>query len=292
MRRFLPAMLMVGLGAAWARPNRADDPPAADSTAESARAAEAGELAKAEAGRYRLGIEGAAGRGPIALRPKALLQWSNPVAGSIHGAVFVWTDRGRPAAVGSIYKWFSPNRHLGVELHSLVPQPLTADRDGRRIWSASRPGVEFKPVPGAPAPGESPAARLRQMRALAKAFAATETTRNGVVRELRLLTQPLYRYESTDPEVLDGGLFAFVEGTDPEVILLIEARKAPDGPRWEFASARMNSCAMRLEHEGRAAWSAAEIPWSQARDHRELYSLFIFNPDPGMGAGDDAPPRR
>jgi hypothetical protein len=45
--------------------------------------------------------------------------------------------------------------------------------------------------------------------------------------ELRLLPHPLYRYESTDPDVVDGALFAFVTsaGTDPEALLAIEARK-------------------------------------------------------------------
>jgi hypothetical protein len=42
--------------------------------------------------------------------------------------------------------------------------------------------------------------------------------------------QPLYRYESTDPEVIDGALFGFVHVTDPEIILVIEARKGSAGP--------------------------------------------------------------
>jgi hypothetical protein len=48
----------------------------------------------------------------------------------------------------------------------------------------------------------------------------------------------------------------------------------------------MNSITLTLSHKGAEAWSAPVIPWSQARDHREPYSLFIFDPDPGMGAGD------
>jgi hypothetical protein len=51
------------------------------------------------------------------------------------------------------------------------------------------------------------------------------------------LAQPLFRYESIDPDLVDGALFAFVTSTDPEALLVIEARKpAPaDDPVWEFA---------------------------------------------------------
>jgi hypothetical protein len=280
MQRLAAAILVLGLGG-----RAGADEPAAN--AEAGRAAEAVGLARAEAERYRIVVEGRADAA-IALEKEALLQWSNPVAGSIHGSVFVWTDRGTPVAVGSIYKWFSPKTHTGVELHAISPRRLSADREGRRLWSPSRPGVEFRAIPGAQAPAESPAGRLRQMRAMAKEFAGGETTREGVARELRLLTQPIYRYESTDPDVVDGGLFAFVEGTDPEIVLAMEARRTAKGVEWQFAAARMNSVALRLKQRDREVWSVPEIPWSQARDHAEPYSLFIFHPDPGMGAGDDA----
>ena len=279
MRRPLPmALLALTL---WIGRGGADEPKAADSKEESARATAATELAGKEAARYRIEPEDGANR-PLTLETKPLLQWSNPVAGSIHGSVFVWTDRGRPAAVGSIYKWYSPNTHLGVELHSLAPGPLTASRDGRTVWTPSRGGVTFEPIPDAPTPADSAGGRLRQLRALAKEFAATETTREGLKRELRLLTQPVYRYESTDPDVIDGGLFAFVEGTDPEVLLLIEARRTPKGPRWQFAAARMNSIELKMSFQKREIWSAPVIPWEQARNHREPYSLFIYGSDKGI----------
>ena len=33
---------------------------------------------------------------------------------------------------------------------------------------------------------------------------------------MRLLAQPIYRYENTKGDLIDGALFAFVLGTDPE----------------------------------------------------------------------------
>jgi hypothetical protein len=60
----------------------------------------------------------------LELKPDPLLRWSNPAVGSIHGAVFVWTHEGRPAAVASIYKWFEPHTHMAFEVHSLSKMPL------------------------------------------------------------------------------------------------------------------------------------------------------------------------
>ena len=82
--------------------------------------------------------------------------------------------------------------------------------------------------------------------------------------------------------MIDGGLFAFVEGTDPEVLLLIEARRGPGGPGWRFAAARMNSIALRLDHKGREAWSAPTLAWDRARDHSQPYTLFLYGNDPGI----------
>ncbi len=41
-----------------------------------------------------------------------------------------------------------------------------------------------------------------------------------------MLPKPLYRYESTDPSVLDGALFSFVTsaGADPEALLDLAKR--------------------------------------------------------------------
>ena len=105
--------------------------------------------------------------------------------------------------------------------------------------SRRRPGSSSKPMPGRagagglgrPAGGPDPGPGPRVLRPEPRATP-------GQAWELRLLPKPLYRYESTDPEVLDGAVFALVSsaGTDPEIILLIEARKTPEGPRWVFGA--------------------------------------------------------
>ncbi len=282
MRRPIAMVLLLSLLACRPGAAPADDPPAATPQAEEARAAAASELAKTQAGLFRIDLEGDS-KGAAVLQPDSLLQWSNPVAGSIHGSVFVWTDRGCPAAAASIYKWFSPNTHLGIELHALRPGIASADRKGRRVWTPGKLEMERKPIPGAPSPADSPEARLRQIRALARDFSASETTRADITRELRLLTRPIYRYQSTDPDVSDGALFAYVEGTDPEILLMIEARRdGGGGPEWRFAAARMNSLSLRLSLKNREVWAAPMVPWGQARNHNQPYTLLMYGSDPGM----------
>jgi hypothetical protein len=141
--------------------------------------------------------------------------------------------------------------------------------------------VKFQPIPDAPAPAATPAGRLRQLRAMAADFSATKTDRKSISRQLRLLTQPIYRYESPD-HTETGALFAFVEGTDPEVFLLVETRTGDKGPTWHYAVARMNSVEFHVSHRGHEVWSAKVIPWAQARNPREPYTLLIFREGEGV----------
>ena len=283
------ALFMTALALATAARAQAPDAKAGD--AESDRATLAIALAKRAAAEYtiRPAAVGGGTSAPLMLRPEPVLKWSNPVAGSIHGAIFVWTTDGRPEVIASIYKFFEPARHLGVEFNSLAAGPLTASRDGKDAWHPARAGVEFRPIPDAPAPAGTAAGRLRQMRALAEPFAAAETDEAGVTRDLRLLTQPVYRYSGAG--AADGGLFAFVQGTDPEVFLLIEARRADGGgPAWHYALARATYLALKVTRRGQPAWDAPLIRWDVANsplyDRAEPFTAFVFQPGEGVN-----PPR-
>jgi len=262
-----------------------DGAPAQDAKIEAARAIEAARIARKAAESYTM----TTGKTVLKLEPKSLLQWSNPVSGSFHGSVFLWTDRGRPEVVASIYRWYSRTPHLGVELHSLASGPVRAEREGRIEWSTDRPGVAFRPIPDAPEPADSPDRRMRQMRDLARQFIAEETDRNNVSRGLRLLSQPLYRYPATHPYVIDGALFTFAEATDTEILLMLEARRGKDGPAWHYALARMNSVSLRVFHSRREVWSVPTLPWEQVFDARQPYALFTFQPGQGVNPPDPNP---
>ena len=160
--------------------------------------------------------------------------------------------------VASITNWYAPNRRFGGEFQSLSSGPLTAVRAGKTVWQPENPGVDLKPVPGVISPSKSPVTRLRQMLALAREFtveAKATADRSEVPKQLRLMPRPIFCYKSTDPQVLDGAIFAFVRGTDPELLLLIETRRTDGEAVWQFAPARMNSIQFRLLHKSREVWS-------------------------------------
>ena len=197
----------------------------------------------------------------LELRREPVYRWTNPTrVGGQTGDVFVWTDRGRPEVVASIFSHPAEGHQRIVchELHSLSRAVLVVDRPGPNQWVPRAPGVDLKPIPGATTPAGSAPARLAQLRTLAREFAGRSLSDKGQAWELRLLTRPLYRYESTDPDVLDGAMFALVSsaGTDPEIVLLLEARDDGGGPRWDYGAARCSDMDLWLTHKGQEVWSA------------------------------------
>src|SRR5205085_10594892 len=121
----------------------------------------------------------------------------------------------------------------------------------------------------------TPAARLSQMRSMSGNFTADKTDRddNVSVQRMRLLTQPVFRYTSKAARVTDGALFAFVQGTDPEVLLLLEAQESDSGSAWHFALARMNSTAFNVRYLDRPVWQTEVLPWDVVLNNREPYNL-------------------
>ena len=62
----------------------------------------------------------------------------------------------------------------------------------------------------------------------------------------------------------DGAAFAFVDTTDPEVLLLVRANLRVQEPIWEFAAARMTMVHAFLTVEERVVWSVAW--WDKIND--------------------------
>lgn len=199
----------------------------------------------------------------------SVLRWANPVGGKeTHGEVFLWTDRGRPEVILSLYEFIGAGDVLREhhEFCSLSTTKVAVKNGDKSIWAPTEAGVQMKSIPDAAPPGDSARTRLREMRTLAAQFTADKTTREEVTRDLRLLTQPLYRYEGMHPNALDGAVFAFVESTDPEILLVIEATRKGDDHEWTYAFARLNSIRMRAFHNDKSVWEAPLLPWRDALD--------------------------
>lgn len=189
------------------------------------------------------------------------LRWANNARGSEDGMTILYVHAGRPLAAACLYPW---DKRLIHDFQSLSRDRIVARKDGALVWQPQEPGVKFAPIQGAPEPAETPTQRLRQIKSLVEQFQsamlgwkADSTDRE----ELRLLPRPLYRYEPKSGPVIDGAVFGFVMGTDPESLLLIEAVKGEDGKAtWQFAFARRTSGELEGRHQDKVVWHADRFP--------------------------------
>ena len=201
----------------------------------------------------------------LELVEKPVMRWTSD--GNL-GAVWVWTRQGRAEVVGCLGAYVNGAGKLEGfhEFHSLTLKPLQPVRIGTvRSWESRKPGVEPKLLADADEPAATDKLRLIQMRNLAREF--TAQMRSGQnTHTLRLTPAPLFRYQSTNPDVLDGALFSYLwdNGTDPEVLLLLEALKTADGPRWHFAPVRFTWREVWVTHGDRELWRVSE--------HNEFWS--------------------
>jgi len=212
-----------------------------------------------------------------------VIRWTNPVNAARDGTVFVWTRAGRPQAILQLYTY--DDEHFSHEWQSLAEEPISAERDREVTWKPADPGLRFANLEQAEQPAASPAARLRQMKGLAEKFSSTflpvVANENDPPVELRLLPQPLLRYESPDSEVIDGALFAFVQGTDPQSLLILEAFRKDQSPTaWRFAFARLASGAVAAKLDDRQVFSVPKYDFR--RDPGQPFLLLPKQPAPAQ----------
>jgi hypothetical protein len=206
------------------------------------------------------------------LNTKPIYIWSNPTrSGGQHGSVLVWLSKGRPVVIGSIFSHPEQGRRMVChEFHSLATGPLYPTREAGETWQP-KGSIKLEPLKGAAAPEPAAARRLLQMKSLAREFTAHSIDYTKERWELRLLSQPLYRYEKPEGDVLDGAIFAFVTsaGTDPEVVLVLEARKTEGGSAWFYRTIRFSDSNLYVKHQGKEVWTSIRD------DQNQLH----FNPD-------------
>jgi hypothetical protein len=253
--------------------------PADDAGPKPESAAERLEFMKASARAFR--FRRGTGDQSFELQAEPAFRLGKQYTDVLEGAIFFWLgDGGRPEASMQLFKLqYAGGPPGGVWIHSfssLSPGTFTVERDGRTVWNPATPGVELRPVAGAPRPAESAAQRSRQMRAMAKEFAASDDFRKNGWLDLRLLPTPIARYGGAGTKVVDGALFAFVEGTDPEVFLFLEARPGEGGMVWQYALAPMTVFAVKATHRGTTVW---ELPDRKpAKDPSKTYFDLVDKP--------------
>jgi hypothetical protein len=211
------------------------------------------------------------------LTPQIAMRWINASRGrEAQDFLLLWVHDGRPVAAASVFPF---DRYLCHELCSLSRKAELVARDGGgTVWAPESAGVEFHDVPDGPAPAETPVLRLAQMKSLGARFTATLTgwKEDESEREvLRLLPRPLYRYEikaatETHANLRDGALFAFVQGTDPEALLLVEEVVVDDRPRWQYAFARATSGGLEARLGDKLVWKVVRATNTTSRTDPQI----------------------
>ncbi|HEY2251958.1 MAG TPA: hypothetical protein VGH74_12890, partial [Planctomycetaceae bacterium] len=180
-------------------------------------------------------LESAEGIERVELVEKPILRYSTPTLRQFDQTLWTWGRVGRPVAIATI----GPK---GCELVSVADGPLSMTAKSGWKWTPRGSGMTWKPVPDAPALGKTATERARQMKEIARKFTASASSKKIPYVELRLVDQPLHRYADPDRGLIDGSVFSFAAGTNPELLLLVECRREPQGKLvWQYGCARMSA---------------------------------------------------
>jgi hypothetical protein len=214
------------------------------------------ERARAVAGSIRVLVDPKRGESAVKLKGEPVLRYADSTRQAYESSLWIWSEGGRPAAILAVE--YYPTGPTGprwlYEIASLSEGLIAAEREGTFKFTAKEPGLLLKTLPDAPPPAEKEIRRLAQMKELRGRFTAYENaTVNGRI-ELRPLVTPLLRYSDAKLDVLDGAIFALASGTNPEVLLVLEAHQLKGKSEWRYALVHMTGEAATVELDGKEVW--------------------------------------
>jgi hypothetical protein len=212
---------------------------------------------------------------------RPLLFYTDPTRDDDSGFLWAWGDKGRPLAVAEMFQKTTNRFVWDIHIGNTSGGKLRAGRRGAPWWLENDSDIAFNDLPAAPSVGGEPALRQRQMKLLAQNFTAYTMFRDGVRTDLRRLDRPLHSYRDEEAGILEGGLFAFANGTNPEMLLFIEARqgkgKAPKSV-WQFGVSRATYGQLHAEYQGKEVYFATYGNLVVGRDKPFWSSRFQFTP--------------
>jgi hypothetical protein len=205
----------------------------------------------------------AVGKDPLLRYDDPTRGLSDKTDGLLDASVWAVGENGRPTALITLELYRNgPTRSvLSYEFLALTPMPLEVTSPRGPKWAPTSTELKVAPLPKSPRPADSERARLVQMRQLARRFTVTEEF-NGNKLECRLLAQPIYRYAGGAEKLLDGAIFAFANGTNPELGLLLECNER----EWSYGIVRLSSAALQAMLDGKACYEASKVAMSGAKD--------------------------
>lgn len=211
---------------------------------------------------------------------RPLLTFGDKTRDNSSGTVWSWRKGGRSLAFLEVYRGADAQGRWtnAVTLTSQLLVTLKTPNDVS--WRPERAQITAQPIDDAPPPDRKANIRLRQMKELARRFTAHEFwDPNNSRFELRLLVQPALRYDASEAKVHDGAAFFLAHGTNPEIVLLLEAIGDDNTLRWHFSAARLGSAELHLAFDGKEVWKQDRTPGVVGKPS-DPYWIFMAEPQP------------
>lgn len=204
-----------------------------------------------------------------ALMEQPILAYRDDTRKQEDSTMWIWGAKGRPTAMCAVeyYPQYPLEKRWLIEIASLSTYPIAAERNPELHWQARKPGLNLETLAGAPTPAEKATTRLAQMRQLRRRFAAHELEGTNGRVELEPLAAPLHRYQDPERGIIDGAIFAFANGTNPEVLWIIEAYETSGAPAgWRFGLAQMTGAAVFAKLDDKEIWTREQADPPAERD--------------------------
>jgi hypothetical protein len=213
----------------------------------------------------------------VPIREKPVMTFSDPTRFDNRGSVWVWGTQGRPNAVAEIYHKGEAAGWILVGVN-VSGGRIKATHNDAPWWRENESITKFKDLPDAPVPADKSVLRQRQIRALSQRFTAHEFWIPGNSRyELRLVDRPLMTYKDEANGILDGAMFTFANGTNPEVLVLLEVRADPDKkkpPRFQVGIDRLTHAEIHVLFDEKEVYSVGR-GWQLCAPDKPYFSAEI-----------------
>jgi hypothetical protein len=214
----------------------------------------------------------------LKLNPDPILSYNDQPRAILNATLWSWSDGGRPVAIIKLEKYRKDKAHPYEWLDNLTSFStglVRAEWQHGVTWQARRPALTLKTFPNGPKPAKFEAARLSQMKRLARRFKCSMYIPATKQRdEMRLLTTQLLRYSDADAGIIDGAMFGFASnGTNPDCLFVVELHETAEGkPSAKYGFAGMTQGELSAKLDGREVWTKE---WTVKRGKQDTWIWFF-----------------
>lgn len=212
-----------------------DDSPEAQSSSQRMK------LMKDATSQFQINSKRITNRSSLQFKQAPLLRYSDATRRLYDAGVWRLGATGRPTAFVTLelYNLKETDPFLSYEFTSLSTDEFSMASPLGAKWEATGTDLKMLKLPNAPKPAAKTRTRRLQMKQLIKRFFVREEN-FGKKTQCRLMPQPIDRYQAPKDGILEGAVFAFAIGTNPELALVLEC----DQTRWSYGMVRLSAAAL------------------------------------------------